>query len=453
MVIPPHPSNGAPHILLVNPWIHDFAAYDVWAKPYGLLYLGAMLRHQGLAVSYIDCLNRFHPQAPSADPYARHGRGPYLKTSIPKPPGLEDIHRTYSRYGIQPDWLRLDLANLPSPPDLIMVTSMMTYWYPGVMETIAAIRSVFSDVPVILGGIYARLCTAHAQRNSGADRVVSDMGEGLWDVVGELTGTDIGASYDPSEWDHHPYPAFDLQSKVNYVPLLTRKGCPFECAYCASRYLQPSVQSLSPQRVLEEMEFWHRRYGVADFAFYDDALLMDAQHHAIPIFEGIIAKGWPIHLHAPNAVHVRNITVRTANLMARANFRTLRLGLETTAFETRHTLDAKVTEAQFRAAVGHLKSAGFDNRRVGAYLLAGLPGQDTKSLYTSIDVVKAAGIQPILAYYSPIPHTRLWDSAVAASRYDLAADPIFTNNAIFPCQRQSFSWEALTELKNYILQP
>ena len=28
------------NILLVNPWIHDFAAYDFWLKPLGLLYLG-----------------------------------------------------------------------------------------------------------------------------------------------------------------------------------------------------------------------------------------------------------------------------------------------------------------------------------------------------------------------------------------------------------------------------
>ena len=31
-------------ILLINPWIHDFAAYDFWLKPLGLLYLGGLLR-------------------------------------------------------------------------------------------------------------------------------------------------------------------------------------------------------------------------------------------------------------------------------------------------------------------------------------------------------------------------------------------------------------------------
>ncbi|NIA20148.1 MAG: radical SAM protein, partial [Xanthomonadaceae bacterium] len=45
-------------ILLVNPWITDFAAYDLWAKPLGLLYLGGILRRlDGVDVRLLDCLD------------------------------------------------------------------------------------------------------------------------------------------------------------------------------------------------------------------------------------------------------------------------------------------------------------------------------------------------------------------------------------------------------------
>ena len=84
---------AAPHILLINPWIHDFAAYDFWAKPLGLLVLAALLRQHGCTVSYIDCLDRFHPRAPATDPQRRCGRGPYLKTRLPKPAALPDVPR------------------------------------------------------------------------------------------------------------------------------------------------------------------------------------------------------------------------------------------------------------------------------------------------------------------------------------------------------------------------
>jgi len=62
-------------------------------------------------------------------------------------------------------------------PDAVFVTSMMTYWYPGVFETIDTIRRVIPKVPVVLGGNYATLCCDHATKHSGADIVVKGDGE------------------------------------------------------------------------------------------------------------------------------------------------------------------------------------------------------------------------------------------------------------------------------------
>ena len=50
-----------PNILCINPWIYDFAAYDFWSKPLGLLYIAAYLRQFGLNVEVLDCLDKWHP--------------------------------------------------------------------------------------------------------------------------------------------------------------------------------------------------------------------------------------------------------------------------------------------------------------------------------------------------------------------------------------------------------
>lgn len=437
-----------PNILLVNPWIHDFAAYDFWAKPTGLLYIGSMLRSHGFAVSYIDCLDRFHPCDASTDAPSRFGRGPYLKSPIPPPPGLEDIPRRYSRYGIPPPWFKESLLALDEP-DLILVTSFMTYWYPGVQETIGMIRESFPATPVILGGIYASLCYNHARAHAGADAVVRGSGEEqLTDIVYEFTGYRSAVSIDPKDLDGRPHPAYDLQSKITYIPLITSRGCPFSCAYCAAAFLNPIRSRRDPESVVEEIRYWHRDYRIEDYVFYDDALLVDAGNHAIPLFEKILNAGLKVRFHTPNAVHIREITAETARLMFASGFETLRLGLETGEFENRDEIDQKVTENEFTRAVTCLKDAGFRKNQIGAYLLTGLPGMSIHSLEDSIRMVIRNGITPILAYYTPIPHTKMWDQAVAASRYDLQSDPIYTNNAIFPCQQEPFSWETLSHLKD-----
>ena len=437
----------SPHILLINPWIHDFAAYDFWAKPMGLLLIASLLRDHGISVSYMDCLDRFHPNAPKTNPSARHGRGPYLKTRLPKPTGLEDVPRYFSRYGIRPQWFETDLRR-QRPPDLILVTSLMTYWYPGVQETIKIIRLVWPQTPIVLGGIYARLCPDHAQRHSGADHIAINPAEkDLLSLVKEFTGFSTTPVFDPGDLDSYPYPALDLQNQIGYVPLLTSRGCPFNCAYCASRFLEPRRMLRSPASVIDEIKFWHAKYGQKDFILYDDAFLVDAERHSIPILEEIINADLKVRFHTPNALHIRGITRLTAQLMRKAGFATMRLGLETVEFDHRLKFDKKVSEEEFKQAVGHLKKAGFEKGQIGAYLLAGLPGQDLASVEHSIDTVKQLGITPVLAHYTPIPQTALWPRAVAASRYDLDSDPVFTNNAIIPCSQKPFVWDTLTRLK------
>jgi radical SAM superfamily enzyme YgiQ (UPF0313 family) len=439
-----------PHILLINPWIHDFAAYDVWAKPLGLLSIAAILRLQGLSVSYIDCQDRFHPLSEKKqDPAARNGRGPYVKTPIPPPKGLESIQRNYSRYGILPQWFEQDLKDLPRP-DMVLVTCLMTYWYPGLFETIRAVRSIYPDVPIVVGGIYATLCHDHAVLHSGGDYVLTGPGETqALDLIEKVTGFSSALKFDPDNLNSYPYPAFDLQRKIGYIPLLTSKGCPFSCTYCASKILQPKRMLMSPERVVEEISHWQDFCGVKDFAFYDDALLVNAQKHAAPMFKQIIKTGRKLNFHTPNAVHIREISPEMAELMFAAGVKTLRIGLETLEFEGRE-IDRKVKEEEFIQAVSNLLNAGFQREQVGAYLLVGLPGQNMKSVERSIETVKRSGITPTLAYYTPIPHTDMWEAAVAASRYDLAYDPIFTNNAIMPCRQSGFEWDELARLKKLV---
>jgi len=341
--------------------------------------------------------------------------------------------------------------NLPRP-DLVMVTSLMTYWYPGVQETIAAIRAIFPDVSIILGGIYATLCNKRAIESSGADQVIAGAGHSkVLDLIATHTGYSVNAQIHPDDPDAWPRPAFDLQHQIGYIPLLTTIGCPFDCAYCAVHYLHPGMARRSPENVVDEINYWHHNYGIRDFVFYDDALLVNPETHALPIFEGVLRARLNVRFHMPNAIHIREITHASAQLMHRAGVTTIRLGLETTDFNHRDKLDRKVSETEYHHAVACLKQAGFKKDQLGAYLLAGLPNQSIRSVEKAIRIVKESGITPVLAHYTPIPHTAMWKTACKASPYDLASDPIFTNNTIFPCIEAGFSWDAYSQLKQQVV--
>ncbi|MBF0204545.1 MAG: radical SAM protein, partial [Desulfamplus sp.] len=292
-----------------------------------------------------------------------------------------------------------------------------------------------------------------------------------------------------------PYPALDLVSRLTYAPILTSRGCPFSCSYCASSFLESQMRQRSPESVFDEIRQWHEKYGVFNFAFYDDALLINPEKHIIPLLEKILEYSLknqsmphskffmtnsnqsmpnselpmsnanqsmpnsnlsiqndkpyihPLSFHTPNALHIRQITRNVADMMFKTGFQTIRLGLETTDFSTSRKEDIKVRQDEFYHAVAMLKQAGFKKEQIGAYLLCALPYQNLDDVEHSIMLVNQAGIMPVLAYYTPIPHTRMWKKALACSEFDLENNPLLTNNALLPCLNKKEDIKRISELK------
>lgn len=438
-------------MILINPWIYDFAAYDLWSKPLGLLYLAGFLRDCGFRIYLIDCLDAHHPRMKDDPSMKRprrrlYGTGKYWRKEVSKPSPLKDIPRPYSIYGISHKVFEEELRAIQRPV-AILVTSLMTYWYPGVKEAIGLAKKNHPGVPVILGGIYARLCSDHATNNSGADGVMT-----LRDPVSLLKALEDHGIYAPEpllDSGPPPYPAFDLLSRVEYVCLLTSTGCPFRCPYCASHFLNPQISRRDPGEVLDEILYWRRDLGVRDFAFYDDALLASSDSHLAILLQDIERLGLDLRFHTPNALHVKEVTAEMATLMRRSGFRTIRLGLETSDFSLHRDLGDKISRGEFERAVNSLLRAGFTRNEIGAYILTGLPGQSLDSVMATIELVDRAGAVPYLSEYSPIPRTALWEKALSHSRYDLS-EPLFHNNILLPCWDDS-QIDELPRLKKRVL--
>ena len=427
-----------PRLLLINPWIYDFAAYDFFARPLGLLYLAGWLRAQGAEVHLLDCLDVPHSRP---GPF---GTGRYPKEIVPTPAPLSDVPRRFGRYGVSSADFRARLARMPRP-DAVLVTSLMTYWYPGVTAAIRLVREFFPGVPVILGGIYASLCPDHARSHSAADLVLAGPWEtGLLPHLAAL-GLPHPAVPVPAAMDELAYPALDLLTHLTYIPILTSRGCPLDCDYCASRLLQPGYRRRRPAAVVAELVHWQERLGLQEAAFYDDALLLQSQDHLLVILEELARQGRTVRFHTPNGLQARLITREVAGWLKRAGFATLRLGVETTALGPQRP-DRKLRAGELEAALAYLQEAAFAPKEIGVYLLMGLPGQDEGEVAAAIRRVKELGATPVLAQYSPIPGTALWSRAVAGSRYDLANEPLCHNNSVFPCRPQ-FSWNYYTRLK------
>ena len=442
--------------LLINPWIYDFAAFDMWAFPLGLLSLSSLLKKAGWNVTYIDCTDRHHPSIIKKVPREKYyHQGKYYAEVVEKPEIVSFVPRYYRRYGIPEDAFVKDLEDAETP-DVILVSSRMTYWYPGVKRAIEIMRDIFPGVPIILGGIYASFCTDHAKKVCKPDIVFSGEAEAdLFQLIEKATGISslpIKEETIPDLKDLNtlPFPDYEILRDTKALPLESSRGCPFQCTYCASGKLVPGFRRKGAERVVDEIEFAVEKLGTEDFAFYDDALLFKPGEHFEKIALEYEKRNIKARFHTPNSIFASELTPFVAEKMKQMDFRTVRISLETTNVDRLKKMNRKIFPEHFKKAMKNLANAGFTKKEIGVYIMAGLPGQEAQEVRDAIDFTIELGGIPHLAEYSPIPGTVEWERAKKSVKIDITGEPLFQNNTVFHLLEETFEQHALEELKHYL---
>lgn len=437
----------APRALLVQPPVYDFALYDLFLQPFGLLRIGRWLADAGYEVELVDGLSRgLSDGTPRRD---APGRGKIARRRVPTPAVLGDVDRPFARYGMPRQELRRRIE--AARPDIVLVTSGMTYWYPGVEEVVSACADAARGVPVVIGGVYATLapehCASIAPRATvapgPADRVLPGVLEraGLPVPRDDGTPTAVPPNVRPS--------GIRLSERLREAAVLRlNEGCRGRCAYCASSRLSPRFRGGDPAEVVATVRAWVDA-GVRTFAFYDDALLDEPERGVIPALEAIIASigEREVEIALPNALHASKLDARIAHLLWRAGVREVRLGVESLDDDFHRRLDGKIGPGDLPAAIDALAAAGFAAGEVAAYVLAGLPGQEAGEVESTVEGLLALGVLPHVSEYSPVPGSRLFAEACRVSRYPLADEPLCHNNTAFPTAWPRFTPDDLERVK------
>ncbi len=452
-----------PSILLVNPYIHDFTAHDLWMKPLGIYWLASYLQQKGYDISLIDCVDRYQPlwlqsQGIKKPKSKSNGTGPIPFEIIEKPKLYAPILRRYRRYGIPIEIFKTLLSQIPSPC-AILVTSMMTYWYPGVFETIQILKEVFPKTPVALGGVYATLCSEHARKYSQADRVFEGPGEiQALKWLSEITGIeqkmpDKGAV--PIE--ELPMPMHQLLFPGSIGVVATSLGCPLHCTYCASKQLQPHFRQRPLDKVLQEILYLVHKKHVKNIAFYDDALLVNAEKHILPLLEQIGEHSLQTRFHTPNGIHSRLMTPALAKAFDKAHVETIRFSYERSPVFSPYDTP-KIEDKDIAMALECFRQADPDKKRkIEVYVKVGLPGQTMEEVIEGFLYVHKVGGYIKFTDYSPVPGTP--DFSKTMQKYGLdEKEPLYQNNTTLPYfmgqdeKEEVHPFKALVNVLNYALE-
>lgn len=394
-------------VLLVNPPIYDFSAYDFWLRPYGLLRVAGNLRGQ----AEIKCFDYM-----VSSEQDRWGRGRFPDQVIPKLPIYSNIRRKFRRHGIDRQEFQRFLQN-EDHFDFVLVQTVMTYWYLGVKEVIKDLKTFQPNAKIILGGVYTTLCHDHA-RQLGADIVIN--GNDLSPLWNHLNIKPINGA-----------PLWEMWPHQNVGIIKITEGCPFKCTYCSVPQVYPKFFGRELGEVINEAKHLHK-LGIKNVAFYDDALLFKPNKILLPFLDKTLENGFGFNFHTPNALNARFITTEIASAMVDSGFKNFYLGFESSAYEWHRKTGGKVYSEEFEQAVRYLQEAGAEPGSITAYTIIGHPESDSQDIEPSMHFASELGVRLMLSEFSPIPAT---PDGEQCKKYVDLSEPLTHNKTFFTLKK------------------
>ncbi|MBI2682627.1 MAG: radical SAM protein, partial [Acidobacteriales bacterium] len=295
--------------------MYDTQYWAEWSQPYGLLRMAALLKkHKYRKLWLFDFMEtdedrkvRSHRIQPNEDYSERNWpEGQVKPIEIAKAQERLTLYKRH--YGKTWDEFEEYIRRRGlhrNPPSEVWVTSIMSYWWESTRDLTFRVKRLFGKrTKIVLGGIYPSLAPQHALDGTAADVVVA--GEVL--EANDLW-TDLSL----------------YREKPSYAIITPSRGCPYDCSYCAQKAVNGGVSKVRyrpPSDVFAEMRSKHEKYGIRDFAFYADFLLLNYKTNFIPLLQQIVESKLPFRLYAPEGLDTRFLSSsqELVDLMKAAHF-------------------------------------------------------------------------------------------------------------------------------------
>ncbi len=329
-------------------------------------------------------------------------------------------------------------------PDLIGVSAMSPTWLP-LDPYLRALKCALPGAPVVVGGYQAIVSPAETISHPAVDYVCVGDGErplaelilrlrdpaenagairGLWEKIrgGEVRQSSPALVEDLTSLPFPDYRIFARDGDLHYmsprgvharslvtVPVVTGRGCPYRCSYCANTILLDRfkkeggfLRKYAPEPLVAEIARLRDDYGVQFIQFWDEEFLYDFRYarRLLELYRERV--GLPFSLFARN----ENMTDEICAVLARAGCHSIWFGVESgsEAYRRRY-LHRRMTNADLCAAARTAHAHGI---KLMGFAMIGLPFESRDDARGTLDLIRE--VDPELAIFSqfvPLPGTPL----------------------------------------------
>jgi len=299
-----------------------------------------------------------------------------------------------------------------------------------IKRIIEILKSREPNAPVVVGGVHATVNPSHILEKTLADACV--IGEGeltmhqltyplAWKNISGLrtrdyrTGTSVplrSLDYLMPDRKAIDYYSYLMPRTFGYMAdvaregsLITGRGCPYSCNFCASSKMHGSkVRFNCADAVVEEFLYLRDQFGVEMVNVLDDTFILDKQR-VFEICQGLKEQGikWFCLTRVDRVDKALLLEMKKAGCLSVA------IGFETGSDRLLKLMNKKVTVAQARACVETVSSAGL---MINGQLIVGLPTESMKDIELTAKFIKDNPEVDTfgLHMFQPFPGSDVWEN-------------------------------------------
>ncbi|HBR14475.1 MAG TPA: B12-binding domain-containing radical SAM protein [Candidatus Omnitrophica bacterium] len=328
--------------------------------------------------------------------------------------------------------------------------SASTLNMPGAGEVLREMKKKCPGIPTVISGLHPSALPERTVKEETADFVME--GEGLSTHLELLQALKSGKTLDEefaldglwykrdgriishpravnvNDLGILPMPAWDLlpmeqyrahnwhcfghvDERQPYAVIYTSLGCPFNCSFCCINvtFGGSGIRYRPPVKVVEEIDFLVKNYGVKNIKVLDELFAMK-QTHVEELCDRLIARGYDLNFW----VYGRIDTVKESMLakMKKAGINWIAYGIEAGSKRVRDGVSkGRFDQEQIRKVVKMTQAAGI--YVVGNFIF-GLPEDDLQTMQETLDLAKGLNCEYANFYCAmAYPGSKLYDDALA----------------------------------------
>ncbi len=304
------------------------------------------------------------------------------------------------------------LARCRREPPLWIGFSALTPEFPAAVEVVRQVKSVDREIPCVLGGIHGSFLPFLSLAEGPFDAVVIGEAEDRVVALSALIAAgrrdywslpQIAASdaqgnrqldatpVDPMDMTRVPFPDWRAVNPDDYqdrpwqlvkrgrrvAPVLTSRGCPFQCTFCANvAHHGRRFRTRTAGQVVDEMEWLVREFRVDEIQVADDNFNADLRH-AKAVLAEMIRRALPVCWKPPEGMRLEGFDEEFLDLVVRSGGYQVGFGIESGCPEILRNINRQMDFSRATEILARYRRAGLST--FGFFIL-GLPGETEETL-------------------------------------------------------------------------